>query len=648
MVAGQRRRGRTGRRRNCRPRTRDSRAERFGRRRKRQQHKRDGQRGGQSRRSRCVATNGRQARSRRLGRWHNRHHAAEDSRFPLPESDSSQQSTSTSLGDGPTSTLSAQQNSSHSDQPAADSDDETPTRSTGQQELAQPAASEDTEESAPDPDAAGVEPDPAETIDASAVADEDQRAVDPGAEPRKGSAADSSPTLVSIPERTDGEPQALLSRATAVHVAEVADVETSTGTAGAASTAQAQPTLLSPITPAPLDVPPNPVRTLVQSFLGLFGFNPYATGPSSNPFNPIFEAAWGFYRRIETSIAETAYTLFGYRFITTSTPAVDTGVDLLGQTRQLNVLWTDGQGFTGYILSDTTRGIAIYQTASLRLIDGVYYPTNPPGSAVALGPSGVWDPSAVSAYANMAAVYDYYANMLGQESFNDQGATIRITVISDVLDNAYWYRTYHQFVFGHDFEAALDIIGHEYTHAVIDSVVAGRNGGKILGQAGNYQSIALEEAYADIMGSLIEGKTGQDEWLVGEDYGCSAPSAGTRCAIRDLEDPSTLGGAENYDTEYKNLDGFEHYNSTIFSFAAYKMMSDSRTAAVSRDTWAKLFYQSLYHLPSGATFLQARGAVIEAAGDLDLTDLQLAAIVAAFDDVGIKPSATAVRASVLV
>jgi Thermolysin metallopeptidase, alpha-helical domain/Thermolysin metallopeptidase, catalytic domain len=560
---------------------------------------------------------------------------------PLPDSDSSRQSTSTSMGDGPTSTLSAQQNSSHSDEPAADSDDQSPTTSTGQDEIAQLAASEDVEESAADPDAAIVEPDPAETVNASGVADEGQSAVDSGAGPRKGSTADSSPTLVSIPERTDGEPPALLARATAPHVAEVADDGIGADTAGAASTAQAQPILLNPIAPAPLDVPSNPVRTLVQSFLGLFGFNPYATGPSSNPFNPIFEAAWGFYRRIETSIAETAYTLFGYRFITTSAPAVDTGVDLLGETRQLNVLWTDGQGFTGYVLSDTIRGIAIYETASLRLIGGVYYPASPPGSAVALGPEG-WDASAVSAYANMAVVYDYYANMLEQTSFNDHGAAIRITVVSNVLDNAYWYRTYQQFVFGHDFEAALDIIGHEYTHAVIDSVVAIKYPGRILGE--NNQSRALEEAYADIMGSLIEGKTDVGEWLVGEDYGCGNPSG---CALRNLANPSEFDDPASYLDYDNNAD--EHYNSTIFSYAAYRMMSDPMADGVSRDTWAKVFYRSLYHLPAGASFAQARTAVIEAATeDVGLTTDQVQAIADAFDEVGIPSSATATRASVLV
>ena len=554
--------------------------------------------------------------------------------------DSPQQSVSTSSGEGPTSTLSAQQNTSHdasrADEPTVSSDDETPAKPSAQDEVAQPLVNEEITE--------GVDEVPPDLNSEGAVHPDEATAdtADFKAKPHDGPTADSLTPTGAIP--VDDDSKSLSSSTVhdiAARLAIVADRDADVDaiTAGTTSTAQAVSTL-SPISPPPLDVPPNPVRTLVQSFLGLFGFNPYATGPSSNPFNPIFEAAWGFYRRIETSIAETVFTVFGLRLNATTTPAVDTAVDLLGQTRQLRVLWTD-QGYVGYILSDTIRGIAIYQTTMYMMDGTLLAPANPPGSPVGLGPSGIWDPSAVSAYANMAVVYDYYANMLGQTSFNDQGANIRVTVVDYQLNNAYWYRTYQQFVFGHDFEAALDIIGHEYTHAVIDSVVASKYPGHILGE--NNQARALEEAYADIMGSLIEGKTGDDEWLVGEDYGCGNLSG---CALRNLANPSDFQDPESYLDYDNNKD--EHYNSTIFSFAAYKMMSDSRTAGVSRDTWAKVFYQSLSHLAPGASFAQARTAVITAAGELHLTTDQVDAISAAFTAVGIPPSATAVRSSVLV
>ncbi len=62
-------------------------------------------------------------------------------------------------------------------------------------------------------------------------------------------------------------------------------------------------------------------------------------------------------------------------------------------------------------------------------------------------------------------------------------------------------------VFGHDFEAALDVVGHEYTHGVVQYAVAGGNGLIYQGESG-----ALNESYADILGSLIENKTGAARW----------------------------------------------------------------------------------------------------------------------------------------
>lgn len=530
--------------------------------------------------------------------------------------DTSQESTTTSLDGGPTSTLSAQQNSSHDD---ADSEAGTA-----------PVASAGADEVAPDVDSTAVDPDGAEVAEETSAVANDYAVAEPAAKSSTGAKME-SPSMPTTLARGDGEASS-----------SVADVRTVADDTAfeAPPAAQAPSSAVSPFPTAPVDLPPNPVRTLVAAFLGLFGFNPHAVGPSSSPLNPVLELAWGFYRRIETGIAETVYTVFGIKLITTTVPTTDTGIDLLGNTRDLNVVWVDGQGFVGYRLVDKTRDIAIYETTRYTTVDGTLYPASPPGSVVAKGPSA-WDPSAVSAYANVVIVYDFYENTLYHTSFDDDGAAIRITVVSNALDNAYWYRTYRQFVFGHDFEAALDVVAHEYTHAVMDSVVASQNGGLTLGRNG--ESRALEEAYADIMGSLIEGKSGADEWLLGEDYGCGAPSASTGCAIRNLADPSAFGDPENY-SDY-DADADEHFNSTIFSFAAFKMMTDVRTNGISRDTWASVYYQSLYDLPAGASFADARAAVLTSAETLGFTDDELQAIASAFDVVGIMPSATAAGAA---
>ena len=86
-------------------------------------------------------------------------------------------------------------------------------------------------------------------------------------------------------------------------------------------------------------------------------------------------------------------------------------------------------------------------------------------------------------------------------------------------------------------------------------------------------------------------------------------------------------------------DGGEHVNSTIFSHAAYRMMTAVATSGVSDETWARVFYHSLYRLSPGAVFADGRAAVLSAATALGFTGAQLGAIADAFDSVGILGAA---------
>lgn len=244
------------------------------------------------------------------------------------------------------------------------------------------------------------------------------------------------------------------------------------------------------------------------------------------------------------------------------------------------------------------------------------------------------DKSAVSAHANMEQVYDYYLNTLHRRSYDGFGKKIIATVgyyyddgllydSPSTFTNACWIGgDYQQFVFGKGkYEAAVDVMGHEFTHAVISYVVGnGYNNGLIY----QSESGALNESYADIMGALIEGKSGNDKWLLAED---------SNRTIRSMSSPSRYGQPEHYSNF--DTDGDVHDNSGIFNFAAYKMMTDSRTSRISEATWANVFYRSLFRLTTNATFLDARGAVIASAKALGFTAEQQQAIKDAFDSVGI-------------
>ncbi|MGV0875124.1 M4 family metallopeptidase [Mycolicibacterium sp. XJ879] len=457
-------------------------------------------------------------------------------------------------------------------------------------------------------------------------------AVEPAATARRDSslplAAASTTRALAVPpapsEDSDETPPSTETDSAVVTGAEVTDAEP-------VALADPEPVTLVVDVITERTVRPNVFRTVTLGVLGLFGFNPDAAGSSPNPLVPALDAIWGLYRRIETGVANVLDRVGLPAFQTTTTyvttliiPTVYTAADLHGVPR----VFAGGYSaeLDEHFLTDTTREITTY-TAVTYLSGNVHYPVDPPGDIVVLA-SG-WDPSAVSAHANMAVVYDFYVGTLEHHSFDDTGAPVAVTVISHVFNNAYWYRTHEVFVFGHDFEGALDIVGHEYTHAVIDSVVKGRHG-EILGQ--DAQSLALEEAYSDILGTLIEGKAGPERWLIAEDYGCASPRT-HGCAIRNLADPQSLGGTAHFSEFVPG--GSAHRNSTIFSHAAYRMMTDVDTADVSDEVWARVFYGSLYRLTPGASFTQAATAVVAEAEALGFDADELAAVRRAYSDVGL-------------
>ena len=307
--------------------------------------------------------------------------------------------------------------------------------------------------------------------------------------------------------------------------------------------------------------------------------------------------------------------------------------DWLGESRNITVD-RGGWLFPSYTMVDDTRNITTYTTSYLFFVGGPVLP----GRVVKRGWLG-WNRGAVSAHANTAVVYDYYEDVLGRTSFDGDGALVEVSIRYNPINiyrasgyaNAFWDPTRQQFAFGDGgyLQASLDVVAHEFTHAVVSYVVGA--GGSVLDYG---ESGALNEAYADILGLLVEGKSGAERWLIAEDsdYGI----------IRNLADPTSVRTGlgpyrDHYDTRYTGTgdDGGEHVNSTIFGHAAYLMMTDAATASVSDEAWARVFYHSLFRLGRSAVFADGRAAVLSAAAAQGFSADQLDAIRSAFDDVGI-------------
>lgn len=145
---------------------------------------------------------------------------------------------------------------------------------------------------------------------------------------------------------------------------------------------------------------------------------------------------------------------------------------------------------------------------------------------------------------NLEKTRDYFAEEFSRKSWDNKGADImaslnvnRFTLV-DLLgqkQNAAWMKT--RFIFGagsdkglDNFEKALDVVGHEFTHAVIQE----SSNLKYEGQSG-----ALNEHLADVFGSIINQKHNKlsNPYLIGATvlFGEYAQKAH---ALRDMMDPS--------------------------------------------------------------------------------------------------------------
>lgn len=127
------------------------------------------------------------------------------------------------------------------------------------------------------------------------------------------------------------------------------------------------------------------------------------------------------------------------------------------------------------------------------------------------------DPAINDAWDGFKATYEFYDQVLGRNSIDDQGMRLDGYVhYSSQFNNAFWDG--QRMVFGDgdgdiftDFTGSLDVIGHELTHGVTEFTA---------GLVYENQSGALNESISDVFGTLVkQWKLGQDvnaaDWLIG-------------------------------------------------------------------------------------------------------------------------------------
>jgi len=288
-----------------------------------------------------------------------------------------------------------------------------------------------------------------------------------------------------------------------------------------------------------------------------------------------------------------------YNATPTDGPATAAAIDLKGGTQTLNVFDVEGV----FVLVDGSR--PMFVDTQTNLIG------NPQGAIVTLSAEeqdltrstrlahvqsedNTWaDPVAVSAHANMGAVFEYYLQTFGRLSIDGLGGSmlsvIHVTDQGQPMDNAFWNGVFMAYGDGNvafdPLAEALDVAAHEMTHGVIQNTVNLEYRG---------QSGALNESFADVFAVMVD----RDDWQLGEDVIKSLrlfPSG----ALRDMADPHNgVSSASNawqpaHMSEFRDLplavdNGGVHVNSGIPNRACF-LVAD----AIGRDKTERIYYRIL-------------------------------------------------------
>jgi Zn-dependent metalloprotease len=258
------------------------------------------------------------------------------------------------------------------------------------------------------------------------------------------------------------------------------------------------------------------------------------------------------------------------------------------------------------------------------------------------GQAPVQDEAVDEAYEFSGLTYDFYQQVFGRNSIDGQGMQLISSVhFSRRYNNAFWNG--EQMVYGDGdgvrfvrFTKALDVVGHELTHGVVQHT-----------SNLEYQdeSGALNEHFADVMGEVIQqwhqGFTvEQADWYMGGDI--MAPSLGIK-GLRTFKaekayenhpifgaDPQPKHMEDKYTGDEDN--GGVHINSGIPNHCFY--LAAMELGGKSWEKVGHIWYQTLLRLQRFSTFQDTAEVSCDVAARL-FGPLEANIIKMAWDKVGI-------------
>ena len=300
------------------------------------------------------------------------------------------------------------------------------------------------------------------------------------------------------------------------------------------------------------------------------------------------------------------------------------------------------QGLLNERLEDRTRGDGIMSYTA----HGMYSP--------AIIKSTNWNIHPEKKYASahwaMEKTYDYYLHTFNRDSYDNTGHKITIYQCDSIyslynynqLVKAQWNRSREVFEIGPEITevsgpfVSLDVIGHEYTHAVVSSTA----NFDVIGEPA-----ALNESFADIFGTMVEFSVEGDagDYFLGEDFWIADGK------LRDMKDPKSKQHPDTYQGQYWTDSGdYIHINCGVQNKWFYLLAEGGSgtndnnvvysVSGIGRDKAAQIAFRNMvYYLSSTSTFADAKNGAIMSAIDLfGIQSNEVLQTILAWDAVGVS------------
>lgn len=306
-------------------------------------------------------------------------------------------------------------------------------------------------------------------------------------------------------------------------------------------------------------------------------------------------------------------------------PVTGSGMDNHGVSRSVN-LYQEG---SNYYFLDTTKPMYRPPAHEFNGVIAVVDFENTTESFDLLGTTSttISDRAAVDVSYATSLIYDFFNDLVGLNSWDNRGGTIRVGVRFGLnMNNAVYSSSANLMAFGngdgtrfHPFSRAWDIIAHEYGHGITH-----HSAGLIY----ENQPGALDEAYCDLAGVTIDSTT----WMMGQHV---MMTAGT--ATRYLDNPHRADMPAHM-SEYRHLPntpegdyGGVHINMSIPNLAFVRMVDHAPNFR--RSEAYIVWYRALRHyLNERSQFMDARDNVLRAARDIYASDPRLSDIECGIQD----------------